>query len=991
MPTPTVDEFWKLLARSRLVDAGAVEGLRAEHARDGRGGDAKAAAQWLVDRGVLTRWQAKRLGIGDLGPFFLGDYRLLERHDRQGDGLLFSARHDPSGRAVTLMLLNAKRCRDVEIWTAIVTRTSTAHQATDPLLSRTWALEQAEGARFIVCETVVGETLARELARLGPLPQAQAGVLAHHVARAVGTIHAAGGVHGGLSLDVLLREPVPAGAPERNGRVRLLQFPLVGDPHGLVLRPPVGGPDENTLGEQAAFIAPELMLPDQPCDTRTDVYAIGCILHALLTGTPPGWQGDVAQTLRKAAIAGPPPLGPPVSSALAALVASLTARDPDARFQDANAAAEAIAVCCGIVPAATLTESTATPAAARTASADVDAASGWQLGEARKARASGGGSLDWIPATSGTRPSTSRPPATSAAPAAVMPGAATAATLAARRRAARLRLAGAGVAVAVIVAVAGMIVSQFDFSTVATAPRAPVRRQSPKPAVPPEQDMKRPDAAATAAEKPVAPPADPRPDPPAEPPVASQRQIVSDDPALPWASPTSSPPPRLAFLPPGAQLALLARPAAALAAEAADEEGTLFLKSLGPAAEAAVQELARMCGCDLAEIESLQVGWQAGKVDEVLDGYAIRIVESRRLPADDATRQAAWGPTTAVDVAGQTIHKGQRLAYWVPESGGGRTLVAAPAPLLEMIVTETAAAPAEGLAVSLPKEMETLVGMLDADRHVTVFGAPHYLAHDGRRLLAGPLARLAEPLADFFGDDVRAAALSLHFGGNAYAELDVVATADAPAAALAPKLATALGGLADAAEAYCAELDPAPYGRRLVLRLPPMIRALTTNLRSGVENKAVVLNAYLPPHAAHNLALATELVLAQAPRAGAGPAVAAAPAAAEGALGKMQKKITLVFVKDTLEKTIQMISEEIGVPMEILGPDLQLEGITKNQSFGLDETDKTAEAVLRVVLAKANPDGKLVFVVRKKDGTETIEITTRAAAQKRGDTLPAGP
>jgi hypothetical protein len=287
--------------------------------------------------------------------------------------------------------------------------------------------------------------------------------------------------------------------------------------------------------------------------------------------------------------------------------------------------------------------------------------------------------------------------------------------------------------------------------------------------------------------------------------------------------------------------------------------------------------------------------------------------------------------------------------------------------------------------------METLVGMLDADRHVTVFGAPHYLAHDGRRLLAGPLARLAEPLADFFGDDVRAAALSLHFGGNAYAELDVVATADAPAAALAPKLATALGGLADAAEAYCAELDPAPYGRRLVLRLPPMIRALATNLRSGVENKAVVLNAYLPPHAAHNLALATELVLAQAPRAGTGAAVAAAPAAAEGALGKMQKKITLVFVKDTLEKTIQMISEEIGVPMEILGPDLQLEGITKNQSFGLDETDKTAEAVLRVVLAKANPDGKLVFVVRKKDGTETIEITTRAAAQKRGDTLPAGP
>ena len=70
------------------------------------------------------------------------------------------------------------------------------------------------------------------------------------------------------------------------------------------------------------------------------------------------------------------------------------------------------------------------------------------------------------------------------------------------------------------------------------------------------------------------------------------------------------------------------------------------------------------------------------------------------------------------------------------------------------------------------------------------------------------------------------------------------------------------------------------------------------------------------------------------------------------------------FVKDTLEKTIQMISEEIGVPMEILGPDLQLEGITKNQSFGLDETDKTAEAVLRVRVDKPAGDTLIARVVR---------------------------
>ena len=85
-----------------------------------------------------------------------------------------------------------------------------------------------------------------------------------------------------------------------------------------------------------------------------------------------------------------------------------------------------------------------------------------------------------------------------------------------------------------------------------------------------------------------------------------------------------------------------------------------------------------------------------------------------------------------------------------------------------------------------------------------------------------------------------------------------------------------------------------------------------------------------------------------------------------------------------------MIAEEIGVPIEILGTDLQLDGITKNQSFGLEERDQTADAILRAILAKSNTDGKLVFVVRSKNGVESIEITTRAAVAKRGDTLPPG-
>jgi hypothetical protein len=174
------------------------------------------------------------------------------------------------------------------------------------------------------------------------------------------------------------------------------------------------------------------------------------------------------------------------------------------------------------------------------------------------------------------------------------------------------------------------------------------------------------------------------------------------------------------------------------------------------------------------------------------------------------------------------------------------------------------------------------------------------------------------------------------------------------------------------------------------MRLPAMIRALAGQMRAGAERGGVVLNARLPRHAGHNLALAAELALSQSGGAADVVAAPAVTAARVGAAAKLKTTMTLAFAKDTLEKSIQMISEEIGVPMEILGGDLQLEGITKNQSFALEERDATAEAILRVILAKANPDGKLVYVVRSEEGRETIKITTRAAAAKRGETLPPG-
>ncbi len=405
---------------------------------------------------------------------------------------------------------------------------------------------------------------------------------------------------------------------------------------------------------------------------------------------------------------------------------------------------------------------------------------------------------------------------------------------------------------------------------------------------------------------------------------------------------------------------LIVRPADMLATA----EGARFLEAVGPVAEAAIRDAAAVCGCEPSGIERILAGWQVDQKGATLAGFAFELAE----PLDSENPPAAWKST-------------KHLAMALPKSHGGRLLVAAPPELLTLML-ETQGEP------QLTADMQRLAERLDAGRHVVVMGSPAFLENDGRDMLSGPLGRLAEPVARFFGAGVRAAAVSLHFGEtSSYAELLAVPPRDVAAAAVAASLAKNFASLPDTVEEFIASLDLHPYGRKLVTRLPAMVRAVEANLRRGTEESIAVVNCHLPPTAPHNLALAAEIVLEQRP----GRATAAtggAGRAGKGAAEALARKITLSFPRDSLDRTLQTISDEIGVPFEILGGDLRLKGITQNQSFSLDERDQTVDAILRTILMKANPDGHLVYVIRKKDGVESIVITTREACENRGEPIP---
>lgn len=972
MNLPDLDTFWRLVAASGLVAADELARLRGACPA----GDTVAAAQWLVAQGSLSTWQARRLARGDQGPFFIGSYRLMARVDAEGPGLLFRVREEGSGRRLQLRLLERSLCKQQDVWTGIVRRSTIAHAARSTILSKTIAVDKAGSHRFIVCEDIPLKTLADELAAGGSLPAPAAVRIAVAVARAVAELHQLDDVHGAITLAALRRESAREGADPGAAGIRLAQFPLAGDPHLQPPRLPLDLKDRiDALGQQACFVAPELAESSAVCTARSDIYAIGCLVHALVNGEPAGWQGDPRRTLAHAATVGLPPLVVPgVSATLAGVVAMMTARDPQLRYASAIEAADALAACVGMPPQSLAPPPPVIPSAVLAGEA----------GSAVLAAAPRSASMTISPPPF-AEPSAIVPVIDTASPSrAVSPRKAASPSRGRRTRGKKTALwatAGLlGVAAIGLVALVFVIKQQGTSAKDSKADRVAVAAPSDG-AGPTDRGRSAGAAEATRSTPTIA-----------TLPAASAAarsdatiELVASD-SLPWGPPTAGAPPALAYLPAGSQLILLARPADLVA----DEEGRLFLAALGPQVAEVLGLLKQVSGCGLERIEELQAGWQADTSGAVLGGYAIRLVQ----PADEQAIVAAVGELEATKAGAETVHVGSSLSLWLPTAEQGRVIVCGAPKLVQAIVASEAAAGPVGdsgqLRAALPPDMERLVGMLDRSRHVTLLGAPHYLRTEGRDMLTGSLSQLVDPLKLFFSDAVRAAALSLHFGDMFYIELDTVDSVDEPARVMAKNVREKIEALADGVEDWTAGLSGVAYGKKLINRLPGMVRFLVANMRAGPEGRGVVVNAYLPRHAGHNIALAAELALAQAGRSEPVPtATAAAGSKPTSAKQKLQQKTSLSFPRDTLEKSIQLLSEEIGLPIEILGNDLKLEGITKNQSFGLDEKDKPAEEILRAILMRANPDGKLVYVVRGAGEGDSLVVTTRAAAAERGDTVPS--
>ncbi|MCA8925657.1 MAG: serine/threonine protein kinase, partial [Planctomycetes bacterium] len=204
----------------------------------------------------------------------IGPYTVLEQIASGGQGVVFRAQ-GPDGRPVALKVLRDRAATGPSARKRFAIEVGALARLRHPHVVSILGAGEHEGCPWLALEFVEGESLQERLRRGGPLPVDEAIELATQLAQALSYVHACGVLHRDLKPDnVLLRK----------GAALLTDFGLARDEDFAESRLSRTGVLMGTPG----YWAPEQAQGDKHAiGETTDVYGLGAVLYACLTGRAP--------------------------------------------------------------------------------------------------------------------------------------------------------------------------------------------------------------------------------------------------------------------------------------------------------------------------------------------------------------------------------------------------------------------------------------------------------------------------------------------------------------------------------------------------------------------------------------------------------------------------------------------------------------------------------------------------------------------------------
>ena len=248
-----------------------------------------------------------------------------------GMGEVYRAEDERLGRAVALKVLPLGIAKNPEALARLEGEARAAARLSHPGIVTLFDIVADDSGAFLTMELVSGRPL-RDALRAGPLPLGRALQVATEVAAALAHAHAAGIVHRDLKPENVMIAS--------DGRARILDFGLA----VTVVAPGDASADDVTTALRltrpgavvgtVAYMAPE-QAAGGAIDARADQFALGVMLHEMLTGRRPFSGGSVMEVLT-AILRDPPAALPPAIEArcpgLQAVVSRCLARTAGNRY-----------------------------------------------------------------------------------------------------------------------------------------------------------------------------------------------------------------------------------------------------------------------------------------------------------------------------------------------------------------------------------------------------------------------------------------------------------------------------------------------------------------------------------------------------------------------------------------------------------------------------------------------------------------------------------
>jgi serine/threonine-protein kinase len=258
-----------------------------------------------------------------VGSMF-GPYHLKRLLGRGGMGEVYEAEHTVKEWTVAVKLMSDTFSKDPVFRERMKREARTAGRLQEPHVVPIHDYGEIDGQMYMEMRLIEGVDLDTVLKRFGPLTAARAVAIITQIASALDAAHAAGVMHRDVKPPNIL--------VTRDDFAYLVDFGIASATTDEKL---------TQLGTAVGtwkYMAPERFSGDE-VTYRADIYALACVLHEALTGSPP-YRADSAGTLVTAHLMDPIPkpsaLRPGVPKAFDAVIARGMAKKPEDRYASAG-------------------------------------------------------------------------------------------------------------------------------------------------------------------------------------------------------------------------------------------------------------------------------------------------------------------------------------------------------------------------------------------------------------------------------------------------------------------------------------------------------------------------------------------------------------------------------------------------------------------------------------------------------------------------------